>query len=361
MKKAFTTIELVVAVGILAMVLSFAGLIFKISVESQQVAAANAEIMQKLRTLTNQLTADFKALRKDGEIFVVWQAMPVENLVDADAYKADGLNKSHVRLDRIMFFANGDFRAYHQDRYGDVRGNVARISYMLALRRGVEVGEEAIPIEYQKREERVLARTQHILTADPQVDWVDPNDFKDLGQWDAWHNLHEYDKFTLQGWKNLPFIISWESEELGIKAYMLSIILNVIIGVSEAKGAVVDPPNPDYVHLLLCEGVGEFKIQGWYDKEKRWVPERYPDGKGGLGDFFPDPYVPAVLYPFPPSGQVWLWGPFGGHTFAEVLNEEHFSEIPGLGRALKFTFTLYDSKGVIEKGRTFSHIVYLDN
>ncbi|MHC4573629.1 MAG: PulJ/GspJ family protein, partial [Planctomycetota bacterium] len=74
MKKAFTTIELVVAVGILAMVLSFAGVIFKISVESQRAAAANAEIMQKLRTITSQLSADFKGLRKDGEIFAAWGA-----------------------------------------------------------------------------------------------------------------------------------------------------------------------------------------------------------------------------------------------------------------------------------------------
>ncbi|GAG60925.1 unnamed protein product, partial [marine sediment metagenome] len=28
-------------------------------------------------------------------------------------------------------------------------------------------------------------------------------------------------------------------------------------------------------------------------------------------------------------------------------------------KALKFTFTLYDSKGILEKSRTFTHIVYL--
>ena len=29
--------------------------------------------------------------------------------------------------------------------------------------------------------------------------------------------------------------------------------------------------------------------------------------------------------------------------------------------ALKFTFKLYDSKGMIKEGRTFTHIVYLDD
>ena len=30
-------------------------------------------------------------------------------------------------------------------------------------------------------------------------------------------------------------------------------------------------------------------------------------------------------------------------------------------KAIKFTFTLYDSKGIIKGGRTFTHIVYLEN
>ena len=80
----------------------------------------------------------------------------------------------------------------------------------------------------------------------------------------------------------------------------------------------------------------------------------------------------GVLYPGFPYGAVQLGGEFycepdtpaGDERFAQLqalLNEEHFNEIPGLGRALKFTFTLYDSKGIIKEGRTFTHIVYLDD
>jgi hypothetical protein len=58
---------------------------------------------------------------------------------------------------------------------------------------------------------------------------------------------------------------------------------------------------------------------------------------------------------------VLLGGVFANNAYRGLLNEEHFYEIPGLGRALKFTFTLYDSKGVIKEGRTFTHIVYLGN
>ncbi len=61
-----------------------------------------------------------------------------------------------------------------------------------------------------------------------------------------------------------------------------------------------------------------------------------------------------------------MWYPrggfkMGGVDYADPLDEEHFSMIPGLGRALKFTFTLYDSRNLIPDGRTFTHIVYLDH
>jgi hypothetical protein len=126
--------------------------------------------------------------------------------------------------------------------------------------------------------------------------------------------------------------------------------------------------------------VGEFKVQGWYDPGQRWIPEVNPDGDESLSDtdFFLDPSntsrldqinVPGVLYPFrvipsiPPEsyGLVKLGGAFNGNSYQGLLNENSFNLIPGLGKALKFTFTLYDSKGIIKDGRTFTHIVYLDN
>ena len=105
--NAFTIIELMVAVGILVVVLSFASVIFKVSINSQRTAMANAEIMQKLRAITDQLNADFRGLDKDGEIFVVWKAEPIldPNYEDNDL---DG----YERFDCIMFFANGDFQSY---------------------------------------------------------------------------------------------------------------------------------------------------------------------------------------------------------------------------------------------------------
>ena len=94
--KAFTLIELMVAIGILAMVFSFAGVIFNVSIDSYRTAIANAEIMQKLRAITSQLDSDFRGLRKDGEIYVVWVATPRPGADPRDP-------KAYERFDRIVF------------------------------------------------------------------------------------------------------------------------------------------------------------------------------------------------------------------------------------------------------------------
>ena len=338
--KAFTLVELLVAIGILAIVLSFASVIFKVSIGAHRTAIAYAEIMQKLRAITNQLNADFKGLRKDGEIFVVWVAKPLTN----PDYKDNDLD-GYERFDRIMFFADGDFQSYKTPR---VRGNIARICYMIAKKGNVSA-------EGQDRTKRVLARNLHILTNDPSLNnFPDFDNFSDA-QWYDWNNRYEYDKITLDGWKN----ISWQN-----KRDILSVETDIdVTGTTVNKavrGVNVDPADANSIHMLLCEGVGEFKIQGWYDAQQQWIPEVDPDGNGDLSDthfFLNDPNdVPGVLYP-EPDGTVYI---NNINYSRDLINEKNFNVIPGLGRALKFTFTLYDSKGIIKNGMTFTHIVYLD-
>jgi prepilin-type N-terminal cleavage/methylation domain-containing protein len=340
--KAFTLIELLVAIGILAVILSFVSVIFKVSIGAYRTAIANAEIMQKLRAITNQLNTDFKGLRKNGEIFVVWVAKPVPT-ADYEDNDLDG----YERFDRIMFFADGDFQSYKVNP--TVRGNVARICYMIA-RKGI------VRAEGQDRTKRVLARNVHILTADPSLaDFLDPNSFSDA-QWFEWNNRYEYDKISLEGWKE----IAWEN-----KKNMLSAMSDITVDTSNInesiRGVTVEPADANSIHMLFCEGVGEFKIQGWYDAQQQWLPEVDPDGDGDLADthfFFSDPNsVPGVLYPYPSTGVVTM---NNINYPREQVDEAHFNAIPGLGRALKFTFTLYDSKGIIKEGMTFTHIVYLD-
>jgi len=138
--RAFTLIELVVAIAILVMVISFSSVIFKVSINSYRAAAANTEIMQKLRAITDQLNTDFKGVHK-GLPIVVW-------------------------LDRIVFLANGDFQSIRQYEYGPpgnektVAGNLASIFY----------GITSTPSG-----ESILSRGQMILTADSFLPPLDPN------------------------------------------------------------------------------------------------------------------------------------------------------------------------------------------
>jgi len=359
--NAFTIIELLVAIGILVVVLSFASVIFRVSIDSQRTAMANAEIMQKLQAITDQLNADFRGLNKDGEIFVIWRAEPI---LDPD-YEDNDLD-GYERFDCIMFFADGDFQSYNTYVYQGptpkvLRGNTARICYSLARKGNLRAGS-------QKRNERVLARTQHILTDDPYLsDLFNPDGFADA-QWQQWNNVYEYDKISLEEWKFMPF---------RDKVDTLSVIGDVRVTYAGDVDAVdenfwgtfVDPADPNSIHNLLCEGVGEFKIQGWSESLQRWIPEVDPDGNGDLTDahfyFDNSDAIPGVLYPWPVYGGVSInnlddLGYRNGYP-QEEIDKQHFNSIPGLGKALKFTFTLYDSKGLIKEGRTFTHIVYLDD
>lgn len=354
--KAFTLIELIVALGILVIVISFAGEIFKVSIDSQRTAMANAEIMQKFRAITSQLNSDFQGLNKDGEIFVVWKAVPLQN----KEYPDNDLD-GYERFDRIMFFAEGDFQAYQRYVWGGgslsenvIRGNIARICYMIA--KDGTTGPEVLD-----KPKRILARTQHVLTDDKELPYQDPGSFS-AEQWFKWNNLLQYDKISLEQWKKLP---------VNVKVDMLSVICDVdivtggSIGTSTVdknlRGVSIDPGDPNSMHMLLCEGVGEFKIQGWDNTQKTWIPEVDPDGNGNLSDshfYLNDSNnVPGVLYPWP-SGASSI-----NHISypSEQITRDNFNSVPGLGRALKFTFTLFDSRGIIKGGRTFSHIVYLDN
>jgi len=341
--KAFTLIELMVSMGLLVVIMSFAGVIFRVSINSHRTAMANAEIMQKLRAITSQLNADFKGLNKDGEIFVVWGARQLRDTT----YKDSDLD-GYERFDRITFFADGDFQSYRTNPM--VRGNTARICYTLAR------NNTSRP-EQQDRTKRVLARTQHILTCDTNLtDFLNPSGFTN-SEWLEWNNEYEYDKTSLEQWKRIP----WEE-----KMNMLAVICDVQVDQSnvdeDVRGTIVEPTDANSIHMLLCEGVGEFEIQGWSDARRQWLPEVDPDGDGDLTDthfFFNDLNdVPGVLYPYPPYGGAAI-NNIGYQR--KLIDRAHFNDIPGLGRALKFTFTLYDSKGIIKEGRTFTHIVYLDN
>ncbi|MEN6337157.1 MAG: prepilin-type N-terminal cleavage/methylation domain-containing protein, partial [Phycisphaerales bacterium] len=236
MRKAFTLMELVVALAILAVVLSFAGVIFRVSIDSHRMALANAEIMQKLRVITDQLDADFRSLCKDGEIFVVWDAKrkpdyaPVDangNPINPTINRNDSLG--FERFDRIMFFTTGDFQAYGRPE----RGNVARICYSLA-RGPSDIPGDVNLASMQKPSKRILARTQHILIPPGSGEkLLDTNDFT-TEQWLKWNSQDVIDRISLEGWKRIP----WRQ-----KIDMLSVIGDIVIKADVDGKVVTSDPN----------------------------------------------------------------------------------------------------------------------
>ncbi|MHC4676446.1 MAG: type II secretion system protein [Planctomycetota bacterium] len=384
MRRAFTIVELLAAMGLLGVLLAVSGVIFGAAVKAYRTAEATAQISRKLAAITDQLNSDFMGLRKEGEIFAIWVAKPVDSEGNVVAYNAPDI-AGYERFDRIMFFADGDFQSYREwfvdpcDPHSQVlSGNVARICYMLA-RDGDDVSAEA-----QEPRNRILSRTQHIFTGETIVDEGGvPLPFPVLSPFDpcdfAIDNfVFEYDTTTLQQWKNIA---------LGYKEDMLSVISGVDVRGGTGIGTSVSTSDPATIHMLLCQGVGQFSVEGWYDLQQRWVPylEWDEDGQIVDTDFIVDGsdptilherLVPGVLYPYrvlppepgdppvPPWGVYlrWqgppLWGSIPWYS-PELVNEANFNSIPGLGRALKFTFTLYDSQGIFEEGKTFTHIVYL--
>ena len=262
-KQAFTLIELVVAVGILAMVLSFASVIFRVSINSQRTAIANAEIMQKLRAIADQLNADFKSIAYGYGGYVAF---------NTDKYTIDG-KAIEINSDCIAFFTNGDFQSTGQYDGKTIAGNVACVFYGPADPNSFG--------RFPKSEQKLLLRRQTILTADGPSAGSDPRG--------------EYYKKSLSEWRVEPPFANPQDW---------------------VKRPFIDPNNlKEHFVMHLAKGVDNFTIQ---------FAER-----DTTGEFR------------------WKRQKEGGPQSIST-------------NAFKFTFTLYDSKGVIKKGRTFTHIVYLD-
>ncbi len=261
MRKAFTLIELVVAIGVLAMVLSFASAIFKISIDSQRTAIANAEIMQKLRTITDQLDADFKSVMYEYRGSVTF---------NTETFNIGG-NSVDVNSDCIAFFTSGDFQSTGQYAGRTMAGNVACIFYGQPDPNSFS----AVP----KPQDKILLRRQTILAGDASSDGSSTGEFY---------------KKSLSEWRVDPQFAdprNW------------------------ARRPLIDPSDlQTYLTMYLADGVDNFTIEF-----AEWNP----------------------------TGQL-RW------TRTKTGTPQNINT-----RAFKFTFTLYDPKGVIENGRTFTHIVYL--
>ena len=309
-RKAFTLIELVTAVATLALMIGFAGVIFQHVVKGYRTSQANAEIMQKYVAITQQLHNDFTGLLADMPGRISWDDQ--EDTV-LDPNTTNQVNLEDSRADSIIFFAAGDFqttRAYDAGPGSDriIRGNTALINYCIA---------DDTPEDPRRK---VLVRRQLVLTADTQLSG-DPNVAETL------------DDLTGQGDVRYEALYSSLSD-LAADPNAFAEDFNDLPARVEFNAN-----EPQEIQNLLARGVYDFKIKYIGTDSSTGFDYEWQQGADGENLYFP------------------------GSIFNDIIAA---SDQPRLS-AIKFTFRICDSRGIIEQydhvdeevkpGRLFTYIV----
>jgi prepilin-type N-terminal cleavage/methylation domain-containing protein len=365
MKKAFTIIELLVAMGLLAMLIAISGMVFSTAVKAYRTAGAATEIAAKLQVITQQLDNDFRGLRKEGEFLLVWSPWPEldkDNPILTPIDKnGDGIPDRYVSFDRMLIFADGNFQSYDAQPTTTagvtemVYSNLARVSYIFGRNeQNKQVTQESNPAKH------ILCRTQHLISDNANLPA-----FPDISGWNAAKATvfgndnfrYEFQTMTMEDWFNLPL-----GGLPSVKEDMLTAILEMTFKPSTVTpgGPRIDLNNSDTLHQLFMQNIGQFRVQIWRSDLNRWYPEIDPDGNGNYSDS--DYYVSSGKVETASLGGIWN---IGNDTSHFTIYYPTVSSLPSLTipftSALKFTFTLYDSNGVFKDGKTFTHIVYLNN
>jgi len=330
MKKGFTLIELVVAVGILAVMLGFGGVIFNVSIDTYRTAGAHAEIMQKLRAITDQLNTDFAGLQKDGHLIIRSQ-------FSQDRREHDRLSswRGPFRTDQLYFFAIGDFQSWFLT--GMNKSNIAR----------VYIGHDQDSLDLNRYRDN-----------DPPTD-------RPASKWRLVHDVLLLKPFTAV--PAAPAVVDYNDVSYAECRNNLGALENT--GGLLDESILINPLSnpPVNLHSLMGQNVGGVAIEWtdgtkytdanslkvslvWFGIAAQAAPAVPPLSRtdGAPPDILGDPYYASIetVTVVPPADYQAYWRP--------GIQQRYWP------KALKFTFTIYDSKGIIEKGKTFTHIVYLD-
>jgi type II secretory pathway pseudopilin PulG len=399
-KNAFTIVELLVAMTLLVILLGLSGMVFNTTVAAHRAAGASIDVSRNLRAITAQLSSDLRGLRKDAPVFIAF------NWIDTD-----GDMVSDSRFDTIHFFADGDFqtsRTYYydgnddgladdyngdgkinrDDRYKIVYGNIARVFY----------GHSNTPGNMDYVSNGTLVRKSHILTSESRIyniygeipgitntgtGFVDYTPFDASFGLTTHASLHtyideneiEFNTITLTNWINALNYL-----DAGVPNNVTHFITNCMMDASRPQ---VDLADIDTLHLLFAQGVVQMQVQWAYTADDlmvansftgiRWWPSVDPDGDPGTNDsdFITMNRTQLGVYlQLPLNLNVDMDGD-GANDWFSPHNFSCGTTIAGVGvvpfkpafypRALKFTLTLKDSNGIFADGKTFTHIVYLDN
>ena len=305
--KGFTLVELIVAIGLLVMVVAFSSVIFKAGIGSYRTAMAQTEIMQKLRVITEQLNADFKGLQKDGYL-IIYDV----NLSGCAEYPSADPN--FVRSDKVYFFAIGDFQSWWVNP--TVKSNIARIY----IGHGTWLPGNSNLANTYVNHWRLARDTQLLCPGTSPPPGADFN--------------------------NISFALCKADTTF----------------ISQDTPILIYPPDVNITHdpntarRLFCEGLGQFKIEwtdGFIDPSGSiaWFGLEITRRVGFPPDIPGDPCYTSI----DPNSCIERFSP--GFYYMATWRPSTASYL--WPKAIKFTFTIYDSKGIFKDGQTFTHIVYI--
>lgn len=414
-KKAFTLIELLLALGLVVAMLVGSGYIFSIAAKSQKIAKATGDIMDQLRIVTDQIDRDFAGLQKD---------MPI--LIRFERYKkdedGDGTKEVH-RADQIMFFATGDFTSTRQyadktnEKLISIKGDAERIQYAISCNKLAGMNDDYSNVRESGAPSRFLTRRGHILVSDriianelglfPDINYAALSIDDEIKLYDSFfvdthderlEQKFEHENLSLQDWKqvgcNLDIADDSNANAVGndfAQAVIPACFERFVdTSLKDAKGDTSDDkyarPAPR-LHLTLSEAVSDLKIQLYYfdSVSERWFcfPSDDPDLNGnnsdshfgGSGDYFDSANQDIFGISFNLEGTalstrsnkdvlIDYSNRFEKHTPNTICDNSDykwydFSDFPL--KAIKFTFTIRDPNGEFKEGKIFTHTVYLDN
>ena len=368
--KAFSIIELLVAIALLVMMAGLASIVFSTTVKAHRKATASIEVARNLRVLSNQLTADLRGLRKDAPLFIRFDH---DVPVDIDG---DGTVDYLTDFDMLHFFADGDFQTMRQYNDGTadktIFGNLARIYYGHA-------NSDPATLDFETHQ--ALARKSHILTADADIktvyneiplvsDWPSVPSVPDYTQFAATFGQTTYTGNTYIDENELEFNTITLTQWLAALDYTANADVFIDYCMDDDSRPFIDLSAMETLHLLMAQGVIDFQVQFAYTADDlaavpglfagvRWWPSADPAGDGTVSSDFVgmnsgNPF--GVYFTLPNGTTDTDWFNIQNCETDGILFLDTFYP-----KALKFTFTLRDLNGIFEAGKTFTHIVYIDN
>ena len=250
--KAFTIIELLVAMALVVILVALSSVIFAVAVRAHRMADSTLEISRRAEVIAEQLLSDVRGLRKDAPL-AIW-------------FERDATTGRHY--DQILFFANGNFQTIHQYEGKTVWGNLSRIyyghawetrytteSFLKGYCPSITDSGQELPVS------QLLSRRAHVLTSDLSLPaFPDSSGFVDSFKPLA-NNTLETDRLSLTEWKNLLAVSQQNST-----VFLLRNFFNQSDATTTGR-PMIDKTFPQSLHLLLSEYISAFKVQWGYTAE----------------------------------------------------------------------------------------------